>query len=326
MKRTNLPDLQAFAVVARLRSFRAAAAELGVSASALSHLMRGLESRLGVRLLNRTTRSVAPTEAGQKLLDRLVPALNDIESVLEEVNAYRDSPAGTLRINAPRSAAELVLAPLVARFLQTHPGMRLELAVNNAFVDIVAEGFDAGVRFGESLQQDMVAIPLGPPQRFIVVGSPSYLATHGVPEHPRELKHHRCIQGRFPSGVIYPWEFARGRETIDISVDGPLTVSETPLMVQAAEQGLGLAYVYSQYAAPGLAAGRLTQVLEDWCPAASRFFLYYPSRRLMPAGLRAFVEMLRQTPEMSGMEPATARAVLARLDRRQGQVEKRNRT
>jgi DNA-binding transcriptional LysR family regulator len=296
MNSASLADLQSFAAVARLRSFRRAAVELGVSPSALSHALRGLETRLGVRLLNRTTRSVAPTEAGERLLNRLAPALQDIHGALDEVNAFRDSPLGTLRINAPRAACELVLAPLVSRFIKAHPGMQVELVADNAFVDIVATGFDAGVRFGESLQQDMVALPLGPPQRFLVVGSPAYLASHGTPICPRELQQHPCIRNRFSNGATYRWEFARGNERFEIEIDGPLAVSEMSLMIHAAEQGLGLAYVYAQYAGPGLAAGRLLSVLEDWCPEIPGFYLYYPSRKLMPAGLKAFVEMLRDAP------------------------------
>ena len=296
MNSASLADLQSFAAVARLRSFRRAAVELGVSPSALSHALRGLETRLGVRLLNRTTRSVAPTEAGERLLNRLAPALQDIHGALDEVNAFRDSPLGTLRINAPRAACELVLAPLVSRFIKAHPGMQVELVADNAFVDIVATGFDAGVRFGESLQQDMVALPLGPPQRFLVVGSPAYLASHGTPICPRELQQHPCIRNRFSNGATYRWEFARGNERFEIEIDGPLAVSEMSLMIHAAEQDLGLAYVYAQYAGPGLAAGRLLSVLEDWCPEIPGFYLYYPSRKLMPAGLKAFVEMLRDAP------------------------------
>ncbi len=295
MSLASLTDLQAFAAVARLRSFRQAASELGVSPSALSHALRGLETRLGVRLLNRTTRSVAPTEAGERLLSRLSPALQDIHGALDEINAFRDSPLGTLRINAPHAACELVLAPLVARFIYTHPGMRVELVADNAFVDIVATGFDAGARFGESLQQDMVALPRGPAQRFVVVASPDYLAAHGTPRCPRELQQHRCIRIRFTNGGFYRWRFARGNEQLEIEVDGPLAVAEMSLMIDAAERGLGLAYVFAQYAAAPVAAGRLVTVLDDWCPEIPGFYLYYPSRKLMPAGLKAFVDLLRST-------------------------------
>lgn len=293
MTPASLADLQAFAAVARRRSFRQAAGELGVSPSALSHALRGLETRLGVRLLNRTTRSVALTDAGERLLARLTPALQDIHGALDEINAFRDSPFGTLRINAPRAACELVLAPMIGRFLAQHPGMRVELVAEDALVDIVATGFDAGVRFGVSLQQDMVAVPLGPAQRFVVVGSPDYLARHGTPTEPRELARHRCIRIRFPNGHFYRWEFARDKERCEIEVDGPLATSEMRVMVDAAEQGLGLAYVYHQYAAPPVAAGRLHTVLDDWCPEIPGFYLYYPSRRLQPNGLRAFIEFVQ---------------------------------
>ncbi len=292
MTPASLADLQAFAAVARLRSFRRAADELGVSPSALSHTLRGLETRLGIRLLNRTTRSVAPTEAGEQLLIKLSPALLDIQDALDHVNSFRDSPLGTLRINAPRMATEWVLAPMVADFLKEHPGMRVELASDDNLVDIVAGGFDAGVRFGESLQQDMVAVPLGPPQRFVVVASPRFIAAHGVPDCPRGLQQHRCVRIRFPSGSYYRWEFFKGSEKLEVDVDGPLTASDMHVMVQAAEADLGFAYVYAQYAAPGIAAGRLVTVLDDWCPVVPGFFLYYPSRKHLPAGLRAFIAML----------------------------------
>lgn len=292
MSKTNLSELQIFAVVARFRSFRGAAAELGVSPSALSHTMRHLEARLQVRLLNRTTRSVAPTEAGRQLLARLAPALLEIESALETVNIFRASPHGSLRINAPRAAIDLVLAPLMADFLQEYPGIRVELIADSALVDIVAEGFDAGVRFGESLQRDMVAVPLGPPQRFIVVGAPKYLAIHGRPLSPHDLHRHACVRLRFANGAYYRWEFAKDGEQLDVDVDGPLAVNDMSLSIGAAEDGVGLSYVYAQYAAAGLAAGRLTTVIEDWCPEIPGFFLYYPSRTLMPAGLGAFVKFL----------------------------------
>lgn len=290
----SLNDLHAFAAVARTRSFRRAAAELGVSPSALSHALRGLEARLGVRLLHRTTRSVAPTEAGERLLARLTPALHEIADALDTVNEYRETPLGTLRINAPRAACDWVLAPLVARFLAKHPGMRVELVDDDSFVDIVAKGFDAGVRFGESLQQDMVAVPIGPAQRFIVVASPAYLAKRGTPVDPRQLTDHECIRLRFPNSVFYRWEFSREGEKIDVEVDGPLALGDMRLIVQAAEEGLGLAFVYAQYAQAALAAGRLFSVLDNWRQPETGFFLYYPSHRLVPAGLRAFINLARE--------------------------------
>ena len=308
MASNRLDDLQAFSVIARLHSFRQAAIELNVSPSALSHTMRGLEERLGIRLLNRTTRSVAPTAAGEQLLARLSPALLDIQSALDAINAFRDSPLGTLRINAPHAAAELVLAPLVTRFLASHPGMTIELVSDDGLVDIVATGFDAGVRFGESLQQDMVALPLGGPQRFVVVASPDYLAQHPAPDKPSELGQHACIGIRFPSGAFYRWEFAKDGANLEVEVAGPLVLNNMRLMVEAAQAGLGLAYVYAQYAQAGLTSGKLRQVLADWCPEIAGFYLYYPSRKLMPAGLKAFVTMLKmplddadESPNKSGI-------------------------
>ena len=290
----SLADLQTFAAVARLCSFRRAALELGVSPSAVSHTLRTLEERLGVRLLNRTTRSVALTDAGERLLTRVSTALLDIEAAFDEANAFRDSPLGTLRINCPRAVAELVLMPLADQFLSQHPGMTLELTADDGLVDIVATGFDAGVRFGESLQQDMVAVPMGARQRFVVVASPAYLAAHGEPLHPAQLQLHRCLGLRFPSGAAYKWEFAKGQEQMAVSVNGPLMANDTRLLLQGAISGLGLAYVYLQQAQPALADGRLQQVLGDWCPEIAGVYLYYPSRKRMPAGLKAFVAMLQE--------------------------------
>lgn len=302
MDRPSLVDLQAFATVARLRSFRRAAGELHVSPSALSHTLRSLETRLGVRLLNRTTRSVSPTEAGQRLLARLAPTLQELDDALDEINSFRDSPVGTLRLNVPRAAAEYVLAPLASRFLREYPGMRLEIVTDDNLIDIVAGGFDAGVRFGERLAQDMIAVPFGPAQRFVVVASPAYLAAHGRPATPQQLSAHRCIRIRFPNGSIYRWEFSRGDEKIEVEVEGPLDVGEMPLMVRAAEDGIGLAYVYEQSAALALAAGRLVTVLDDWRPPEPGFFLYYPSRRLVPAGLRAFIDLLQRPENVDPVE------------------------
>jgi len=296
MSNPRLPDLISFATVARLRSFRGAALELGVSASALSHAVRGLEERLGVRLLNRTTRSVTPSQAGQRLLERLGPALRDIDDALDDVNTFRDTPIGTLRLNVPRSAAHLLLAPLMARYLAAHPQMRLEITTDDGLVDIVAGGYDAGVRFGESLQGDMVAVPLGPPQRLVVVAAPAYLTRHGAPATPRELRAHACIRFRFPSGKFYRWEFAKGGQALEIDVDGPLALGEAELMIRAAEDGVGLACALDAQVEPRVQSGALVRVLEDWCPMIPGFYLYYPSRRQMAGGLRAFVEMIRADP------------------------------
>ena len=298
----NLPlaELQAFAAVAEARSFRQGAARLGVSPSALSHAVRSLEGRLGVRLLHRTTRSVAPTEAGARILATLAPALLDIRHAVDDAVSQASTPQGRLRLSTPRVPARLVLGPLVERFLRAHPRMVVELVYDDALVDIVAEGFDAGVRFGESLQADMVALPLGAPQRFIVVAAPAYVAEHGAPATPDDLAQHRCIGLRFASGRRYAWQLGRGAEALQLQVAGPLTVNDDMLTLQAAEAGLGLAYVYAAQAAPALAAGRLVSVLADWAPPAEPLYLYYPSRRLQPAGLQAFIDWVRAAAPQAG--------------------------
>lgn len=288
-----LNELQAFAAVAEAGSFRAAATRLGVTPSAVSHSLRTLEARLGLRLLNRTTRSVAPTEAGARLLATLAPALADIRRAVGEAREAADTPRGTLRLTAPRIAAHLVLMPLIARFLAAHPRMAVELDCNEALVDIVAAGFDAGLRFGESLQADMVALPVGAPQRFCVVASPDYLAHHGAPAEPAQLTAHACINLRFPSGCLYAWQFARGGRAFDVQVQGSFTANDQTALLQAAEAGLGLAYVYAGHAVPLIAQGRLAAVLDDWLPPAEQLYLYYPSRRLQPAGFQALLDAVK---------------------------------
>ena len=288
-----LAELQAFAAVAAARSFRAAAATLGVSPSALSHSVRALEARLGVRLLNRTTRSVAPTEAGARVLASLAPALAEIRHAVDDAVSQARTPQGRLRLNTPRAAAELVLLPLVASFLVAHPRMAVEINCDDALVDIVASGFDAGVRFGESLQADMVALPVGAPQRFCVVASPDYLAHHGAPAEPAQLTAHACINLRFPSGRLYAWQFARGGRAFDVQVQGSFTANDQTALLQAAEAGLGLAYVYAGHAVPLIAQGRLAAVLDDWLPPAEQLYLYYPSRRLQPAGFQARLDAVK---------------------------------
>jgi DNA-binding transcriptional LysR family regulator len=292
--RAGLTDLSAFVAVATHRSFSRAAAELGLSPSALSHTVRGLEERMDLRLLNRTTRSVAPTEAGERLLERLRPALRDIADALEDANVFRDKPAGRLRLNVPRSAAVLLLAPVITRFVQTYPEMQLEIATEGRFVDIVAAGFDAGVRFGESVERDMVAVRISDDLRMAVVGSPDYLRTHTRPRKPHDLTDHACIRFRLPGGSLYRWEFEKAGEAMEVEVDGPLILGDQELMLSAAIDGAGLAIVLERHARPHLRAGRLKRVLADWCPPFPGYFLYYPSRRQVPAGLRAFIDMMRQ--------------------------------
>lgn len=289
----DLADLKLLSTVARHLSFRMAAQELGLSASAVSHAVRSIEERLVVRMFSRTTRSVALTPAGRQLLDRVGPALQDIAAAIDGINDFRDTPQGLLRINAPRPAGELVLGPLVAEFLTRHPKVEVELVLDDGFVDIVEGGFDAGVRYGESLQQDMVALPLGPAQRLMVVGAPALLERVAPPHTPRDLLTLPCVRIRFPSGARYAWEFEKAGEKVMVDVEGRLTVGEMPLMLQAALAGVGFAYMYEPYAREALASGALVSVLDDWCPPIPGFYLYYPSRKLPTATLAAFLEMVK---------------------------------
>lgn len=286
----DLRDLAAFAAVARTRNFRRAAKEQQVSASGLSQRLRELEERLGVRLLHRTTRSVALTEAGEMLLGRIGPALRDVDAALHQVRGLRDVPSGRLRINAPAPAVELVLAPMVAPFLAAHPLMELEVVAQTALIDIVAEGFDAGVRYGEHLAQNMVAVPLGPPQHYAAVATPDYLARHGTPQHPRDLLDHRCIGTRYESGVIPDWEFEKAGRTLRIAPRGPLRANSIALALRAVRDGLGVLLIFEDYVRDDLAAGRLVSLLADWCEPFPGPFLYYPSRRQPPPALRAFID------------------------------------
>ncbi|MFD2265194.1 LysR family transcriptional regulator [Lacibacterium aquatile] len=293
MQRIDTADLAVFLAVARHRSFRAAAVELGVTPSALSHAVRAMEERLGLRLFNRTTRSVALTEVGERLHQRVAPAFRDIGDALDDLNNFRATPVGTLRLNAPRIAATLVLLPLITRFRASFPEIRVELAAEDMLVDVVAGGFDAGVRFGERIAADMIAVPLGPRHRFAVVARPDYFERHPRPVTPHDLAHHECIRFRFQNGSLYRWEFERGGIELDVEVDGPLTLSDQELMLEAALAGSGIAYVFEAQVTEHLAAGRLERVLEDWCPFYPGFFLYYPSRRQLPAPLRAFIDFTR---------------------------------
>lgn len=294
-KHLALNDLQALVAVAEARSFRQASAQLGVTPSALSHTVRSLEARMGVRLLNRTTRSVALAPAGAKLLATLVPALADIRRAVDEATQMAHEPQGCIRINAPRNAALAVLSPLVARFLAAHPRMEVELTCDAALVDIVAAGFDAGLRFGEALQPGMVAMPLGMPQRFVVVASPRYLARCGTPQNPADLAAHECVNVRFPSARIYRWQFAHPHDgrAFDVQVTGRLTANDQSLLLQGAADDLGLAYVQVSTAAPYLESGQVQAVLNDWMPPAEQMYLYYPSRRLQPAGFQAWLNWVR---------------------------------
>lgn len=293
MQQADFADLDAFTAVARARGFRAAAGLRNVSASSLSEAVRRLETRLGVRLLNRTTRSVTPTEAGQKLLERLSPALADVALALDEVNAFRDSPTGTLRLNVPVVVAKVMMPRLIPKFLAQNPGVAVEIVAEDNFIDVLAAGYDAGVRYDERLEKDMIAVPLSGPQRFVVVGSPAYFAAHGRPTHPREVLDHACIRHRFASGVSYPWEFEKDGEVIRLDPPGRLTTTDADLKQAACEAGVGLLATFEDFVAEAIAAGRLETVLEDWLPAFTGPYLYYPSRRHMPAPLRAFVDFVK---------------------------------
>ncbi|MHB0670177.1 LysR family transcriptional regulator [Roseomonas mucosa] len=288
----HLAELDAFATIAKARSFRKAAAERGVSASALSLTMRNLEERMGVRLLHCTTRSVSPTEAGQRLLQRLQPALDDIAAAVDMVNDFRTRPTGAVRINAPIPALEACLAPFAGPFLAANPGVSLKLISDAARVDIVENGFDAGGRFGEDLARDMIAVPLGGPLRYLVLGTPAYLEQHGRPEQPEDLLRHRCVRYRFPSGGIFPWEFEKGGRKVTITPEGPLTVNDPRMTLRAGLDGVGLIRLAEDYVRPGIATGQLVPVLEDWCPSLPSWFLYYPSRRQMSVAFRTFLDFV----------------------------------
>ena len=295
MSKPTLADLQSFMMVAARRSFARAAGELGVSRSALSHAMRGLESDLGVRLLHRTTRSVSLTEAGERLLARLRPVLSDLDHVLDDVVRDDQAPRGTLRINGGEGAIRQLLQTVVPRFLALYPQMELDLVADGRLVDVVAEGFDAGVRLGEAVHKDMIAVRVSDDFRFLAVASPRYLREHGRPAAPDDLHAHRCIRQRLPSGKRYRWEFARHGQELAIDPPGPLTLDSNTLMVEAALDGLGIAYVPEPYARAALARRRLVAVLDEWCPAIPGLFLYFPGNRHIPAGLRAFIQLLKET-------------------------------
>jgi DNA-binding transcriptional LysR family regulator len=293
----DLGDLNSFVAVARAKGFRDGARATGASASGLSEAVRRLETELGVRLLNRSTRSVVPTEAGQRLLDRLGPALNEVESALDVVNGFRDRPAGTLRLNVPVSAVRLVLPAVVPRFLAAYPEIRLEVIAEDSFVDVLAAGCDAGIRYDERLEQDMIAVPIGPrTQRFAAAASPAYLDRRGRPRHPRELLDHACLRGRFSSGAMPAWEFERDGEIVRIEPTGPLLVSmgtATDLAVEAAIAGSGIVCVFDAWLRPYFQSGALEPVLESWWQSFPGPFLYYPGRRLVPAPLRAFIDFIK---------------------------------
>lgn len=294
MARQPINDLLALRAIARERSFTRAAAQIGVSPSALSHAIRALEERVGVRLLTRTTRSVAPTDAGERLLDAIGPYLDGIETELAALGALRDKPAGRIRITTGIHAAQTILWPALAKLLPAYPDIEVELAVQTGFVDIVAERFDAGVRLGETIGQDMIAVRIGPDMRMAAVGSPGYFAEHGPPATPHDLAGHRCINLRFPTyGGLYAWEFERSGRALNVRVEGPLIVNEILLARRAARDGAGIAYLPEDYVAEDIREGRLTRVLADWCPPFPGYHLYYPNRRQRSPAMTLLVEAIR---------------------------------
>ena len=292
--RTDLAELAVFAAVARHQSFSKAALELGVSASALSHSLKGLETRLGVRLLNRSTRAVVPTDAGQRLLTQLLPTLSHLESALGELARHSDEPVGRLKISAPRGAIDELLAPVLIDYMVRYPRMQVEVVEQELMPRLIEDGYDAALFYGDLLPKEMIGVPLGPPQRYLVVAAPAYLAEHGTPQHPRELTRHACIGYRLTPSHHYRWAFA-GEEgaMLEIEVTGPLTTSTPALYLGAAEAGLGLAYCLEEEVSRQLAEGTLVSVLEPWCPTFVGFSLFYPSRHQLGNGLRALIDMLK---------------------------------
>jgi DNA-binding transcriptional LysR family regulator len=293
MRKTGLVELDAVVAVARRRSFRAAAVEVGVSTTALSNAVSGLETRIGARLFHRTTRSVSLTEAGEQFVATVAPALAEIRGAVDAVNKHRTTPTGTLRINSSLGAAHRMMAPFVIEYLRRYPEMRIDLAAEQRLVDIVAEGFDAGIRLTEDIPRDMIAVRLGMAVRFVVVAAPSVLHGAAQPKHPNDLAAHPCICVKTSGGAPYRWEFARGRRRVSVDVAGPLILNAPTLMREAALAGVGMAYLGEGSVAEDLDAGRLVRVLGEWMPPASELALYYPGHRYVPTGLRTFVDVVR---------------------------------
>ena len=293
MPPADLNLLSAFLAVSEERSFTRAARRLGVTPSAVSHAMRGLEESLGVRLLSRTTRSVAPTEAGEQLLARARPALAELQEGLDQLAGLRDKPAGRVRLLIPRLAGASVLGPRLAQFTRAFPDVVLDVTADDSRLDIVANGFDAGIHFGEYIQKDMIAVRVSPDHRAAIVGAPAYFKTHPKPKTPHDLVHHRCINFRHGDAGVYRWEFEKERQSLSVAVTGPLIVDDVEIMVRAAVAGIGLAFVSDERVAADLKHGTLVRVLDDWCQPFPGFFLYYPSRKQQPAALAALIETLR---------------------------------
>ena len=294
MDRIQLSRLAVLAAVAEHRSFRMAARELGIAPSAVSHAVAALEESLGIRLLARTTRSVSPTQEGHRLLESLRPAFSGIDAAVEALADTREKPAGRLRITLPRLAAEHIIAPRLGGFVTLYPDIELELVNDDRFLDIVEQGFDAGLRLGEHLEADMIAVKASSPLWGAVVATPAYFERHGTPQHPHDLVNYPCIRRRFSSGAIYRWEFEKDGQALTVGVNGPLILGDDRLVLAAALDGAGLAYLFGARLEGAMEDGRLIRVLEDWCPPFDGFYIYYPSRRQMRPALRAFVDYFRQ--------------------------------
>ena len=305
MRREQLGELMAYATVAEERSFTRAAAKLGMTQSSLSHLIRRLEASLGVRLLSRTTRSVAPTDAGERLLRTLRPALDEIDHELASLSELREKPAGSIRITTAEHAAQTILLPVLSRLLPGYPDIHVEIVIEYGLTDVVAERFDAGIRLGEQVAKDMVAVRIGPPMRMAVVGSTAYFDDRRLPKVPQDLADHRCINLRLPTaGGLYAWEFAKGARDLKVRVDGQLTVNNIPMALRAARDDIGIAYLPDDLVRADLDAGRLVRVLADWCPPFPGYHLYYPSRRQPKPAFALLVEALRSHAKQARQPPS----------------------
>ena len=308
MRKIGIVELEAAMAVARRRSFRAASSDLGVSPTALSQTIAGLEARLAVRLFNRTTRSVSPTNAGEQFLAEIEPAVGAINHAVETVNSHRDTPAGSLRINSSVGAARRILSPIILEFVRLYPEMQVDLVTEDRPIDIVAEGFDVGVRPGDTVPADMIAVHLEEPiQRSAVVGSPDYFEGRVVPETPQDLLHHTCIRARNPSGSMYRWEFEQDSRVITLDVPGQLTLDDASLMLEAALAGMGLAYLADWWTSESVHEGKLRRVLDGFIPPSAGLCLYYPSRRYQPAGLRALISFIERVRRRARISPELAR-------------------
>ncbi len=304
MRGAEFAEMTAFAAIAEQRSFAKAATQLGIGKSTLSQNLRSLEERLGVRLLNRTTRSVSLTEAGARLLARVAPSLVELNAAVDEVVNQRQSPTGLLRLVVQPPVATFLIEPILARFLGEYPGVQMDVAMVKMPADIVAEGFDAGIRLGEQIDRDMIAMRVMGEKRFLVVASPDYVARHPKPKTPRDLRHHDCIRNRLPNGAIFGWDFEKNGKVLHVSVEGRLIVNEIELSLRAVRDGLGLAYLLYDYIAADLKAGRLVPLLEDWSPRLSGFFLYHSSRRQITGPLQALITFLKADAARRGVTPA----------------------